>query len=58
MNFFLFFQIEIDAANDGDERHKTEHNQCSHIYFPFSLLSRTSQSPIPSVNDIETIPPA
>ena len=31
--FFLVFQIEIDAANDCDERHKTKHNQCSHIIF-------------------------
>ena len=31
--FFLVFQIEIDAANNCDERHKTKHNQCSHIIF-------------------------
>lgn len=30
---FLVFQIEIDAANNCDERHKTKHNQCSHIIF-------------------------
>ena len=34
-NFFLVFQIEIDAANYCDERHKTKHNQCSHIIFLF-----------------------
>ena len=31
MNFFLIFQIKINATYDCDKRHKTKHNQCSHI---------------------------
>ena len=37
MNIFLVFQIKINAANNSNKRHKTKHNQCSHIIF-LSLL--------------------
>ena len=31
MNFFLIFQIKINATNNCNKRHKTKHNQCTHI---------------------------
>ena len=31
MNFFLVFQIKINATNNCNKRHKTKHNQCTHI---------------------------
>ena len=33
MNIFLVFQIKINAANNSNKRHKTKHNQCSHIIY-------------------------